>query len=42
MLQTLFFLSMIVLRLPSPRVAQKYCIEILYEGPMDDEGEEFV
>merc|ERR1711988_1724390 len=31
-------LSMIVLRLPSPRVAQKYCVENLYEGPMDDEG----
>merc|ERR1711868_136638 len=31
-------LSMIVLRLPSPRVAQKYRVENLYEGPMDDEG----
>jgi len=29
-------LSMIVLRLPSPRVAQKYRVENLYEGPMDD------
>jgi len=31
-------LSMIVLRLPSPQVAQKYRVENLYEGPMDDEG----
>jgi elongation factor 2 len=31
-------LSMIVLRLPSPVVAQKYRVENLYEGPMDDEG----
>merc|ERR1711935_566494 len=30
--------SMIVLRLPSPVVAQKYRVENLYEGPMDDEG----
>ena len=30
-------LSMIVMRLPSPRVAQKYRVESLYEGPMDDE-----
>merc|ERR1712072_845743 len=29
-------LSMIVMRLPSPRVAQKYRVENLYEGPMDD------
>jgi len=29
-------LSMIVVRLPSPRVAQKYRVENLYEGPMDD------
>jgi elongation factor 2 len=29
-------LSMIVTRLPSPRVAQKYRVENLYEGPMDD------
>merc|ERR1712226_255196 len=31
-------LSMIVLRLPSPQVAQKYRVENLYEGPMDDEA----
>lgn len=31
-------LSMIVMRLPSPRVAQKYRVENLYEGPMDDEA----
>merc|ERR1712046_436149 len=31
-------LSMIVTRLPSPRVAQKYRVQNLYEGPMDDEG----
>jgi len=31
-------LSMIVLRLPNPQVAQKYRVENLYEGPMDDEG----
>merc|ERR1712224_927472 len=29
-------LSMIVLRLPSPIAAQKYRVENLYEGPMDD------
>merc|ERR1719359_2108134 len=29
-------LSMIVMKLPSPRVAQKYRVENLYEGPMDD------
>jgi len=29
-------LSMIVLRLPSPKKAQKYRVENLYEGPMDD------
>merc|ERR1711870_170268 len=29
-------LSMIVTRLPSPRQAQKYRVENLYEGPMDD------
>merc|ERR1712072_432489 len=29
-------LSMIVMRLPSPVVAQKYRVENLYEGPMDD------
>merc|ERR1719394_2123207 len=31
-------LSMIVTKLPSPKVAQKYRVENLYEGPMDDEG----
>jgi len=31
-------LEMIVLKLPSPKVAQKYRVENLYEGPMDDEG----
>merc|ERR1719174_582651 len=31
-------LAMIVMRLPSPRTAQKYRVENLYEGPMDDEG----
>merc|ERR1719506_2177257 len=29
-------LSMIVTKLPSPRQAQKYRVENLYEGPMDD------
>merc|ERR1711981_435463 len=29
-------LAMIVTKLPSPRVAQKYRVENLYEGPMDD------
>merc|ERR1740127_182220 len=29
-------LSMIVTKLPAPRVAQKYRVENLYEGPMDD------
>merc|ERR1712241_734943 len=29
-------LSMIVTKLPSPRVAQKYRVENLYEGPSDD------
>merc|ERR1719284_1522832 len=29
-------LSMIVTKLPSPRTAQKYRVENLYEGPMDD------
>merc|ERR1712061_890174 len=29
-------LSMIVTKLPSPRVAQKYRVENLYEGPQDD------
>merc|ERR1719163_1146743 len=31
-------LSMIVMKLPSPRTAQKYRVENLYEGPQDDEG----
>merc|ERR1712178_18281 len=31
-------LSMIVTRLPSPVKAQKYRVENLYEGPMDDEA----
>ncbi|CAE8683496.1 unnamed protein product [Polarella glacialis] len=31
-------LAMIVTQLPSPRVAQKYRVENLYEGPMDDEA----
>jgi len=31
-------LSMIVTRLPSPRAAQKYRVNNLYEGPMDDEA----
>merc|ERR1712054_46687 len=31
-------LSMIVMKLPSPRTAQKYRVENPYEGPMDDEG----
>merc|ERR1712232_907078 len=31
-------LAMIVRRLPSPRKAQKYRVENLYEGPMDDEA----
>merc|ERR1719422_2580247 len=31
-------LSMIVTKLPSPRDAQKYGVENLYEGPMDDEA----
>merc|ERR1712070_643120 len=29
-------LSMIVTKLPSPKTAQKYRVENLYEGPMDD------
>merc|ERR1740121_2920383 len=29
---------MIVSKLPSPRQAQKYRVENLYEGPMDDEA----
>merc|ERR1712160_39250 len=31
-------LSMIVSKLPSPKVAQRYRVENLYEGPMDDEA----
>merc|ERR1711953_860102 len=31
-------LAMIVTKLPSPRAAQKYRVENLYEGPMDDEA----
>jgi elongation factor 2 len=31
-------LTMIVLQLPSPRKAQAYRVENLYEGPMDDEA----
>merc|ERR1712060_770586 len=31
-------LAMIATKLPSPRVAQKYRVENLYEGPMDDEA----
>merc|ERR1712039_1064045 len=31
-------LSMIVTKLPSPKNAQKYRVENLYEGPMDDAG----
>lgn len=30
-------LEMIVMSLPSPRAAQRYRVEYLYEGPMDDE-----
>jgi len=35
-------LTMIVLQLPSPKAAQKYRVENLYEGPMDDEGAEAI
>merc|ERR1719362_1217685 len=31
-------LSMIVTKLPSPQTAQKYRVENLYEGPLDDEA----
>merc|ERR1719476_292956 len=31
-------LSMIVTKLPSPQVAQKYRVDNLYEGPMDDQA----
>jgi elongation factor 2 len=30
-------LEMIVLHLPSPAVAQRYRVDVLYEGPLDDE-----
>jgi elongation factor 2 len=30
-------LEMIVLHLPSPAIAQKYRVDVLYEGPLDDE-----
>mmetsp|Transcript_40249 Transcript_40249/g.74632 ORF Transcript_40249/g.74632 Transcript_40249/m.74632 type:complete len:837 (+) Transcript_40249:101-2611(+) len=35
-------LSMIVTKLPSPKVAQKYRVENLYEGPQDDEAAEAI
>jgi elongation factor 2 len=31
-------MEMIVLHLPSPAVAQRYRVDILYEGPLDDEA----
>ena len=31
-------LEMIVIHLPSPTTVQRYCVEILYEGPMDNES----
>ena len=31
-------LQMIAIHLPSPVTAQKYRMEMLYEGPMDDEA----
>ena len=31
-------LEMIVINLPSPAIAQRYRVETLYEGPMDDES----
>jgi len=31
-------LEMIVLHLPSPATAQKYRVDVLYEGPLDDEA----
>lgn len=35
-------LQTIVMRLPSPQVAQKYRVENLYEGPMDDAAAEAI
>ena len=35
-------LEMIVMRLPSPKVAQKYRVNNLYEGPLDDECAESI
>merc|ERR1712066_1028097 len=35
-------LTMIVLQLPSPKAAQRYRVENLYEGPMDDEAAEAI
>merc|ERR1719301_268721 len=35
-------LATIVTRLPSPKTAQKYRVENLYEGPMDDEAAEAI
>src|SRR4051794_1654269 len=35
-------LEMIVTHLPSPAEAQKYRVEILYQGPMDDETAEAI
>jgi len=35
-------LEMIVIHLPSPLIAQKYRVENLYEGPMDDECAESI
>ena len=29
-------LQMIIMHLPSTVTAQKYCMEMLYEGPLDD------
>ena len=31
-------LEMVVINLPSPKVAQRYRVETLYEGPLDDES----
>ena len=35
-------IEMIILRLPSPRAAQKYRVDYLYEGPKDDECAESI